>query len=164
MSTITQEEFAFDPEINETIINEFERQLKAKELIEGTPHKITNLQCTSHLQRSMISNTKDIACVFFTGFMTFILSTVVHIEAWDGNDIQKPFWDFCRTAYANYEHGFIHTLQEFIRSGHAIWICPAMQHKHVNIKDVYLMAVSAEGVIRKLTYDWDSGWVAGEPE
>lgn len=158
MTNMSQEDFAFDTHIHEHITEAFKKALKAKGLIDDEAKVIYDLKCARNLRRSMITNTEDIACVMFTAFSTLILSTVLDIQEWDGEEIDKRFWNFCRAGYAKFEKELIEIIERLTSEDKAIWICPNLRHKHVNIKDVHLITVDRGNVKRKLTYDWNNYW------
>jgi hypothetical protein len=46
----------------------------------------------------------------------------------------------------------------------AIWICPALLSKHLNINDVHLLVVDVEKNTRqKLSFDWTEYWTLSGP-
>jgi hypothetical protein len=158
MTTIEQRKFDLDNEIHDHIITEFKDQMLAAGYITQDAVSIPELKCRAELRASMIKNTPDVACVGFTAFATFFLLHVLDIEDWDGRQIDKRFWEYCRAGYASFERGMMSMLKTYIRKKKAIWICPGLEAHHVNINDVYLMAVSRTGEVEKLTYDWEDGW------
>ena len=168
MTTMHQKDFVFDPHVNDHIIAEFKEQMVAAGHITERVTLIPELKCRSNLRSSMIDNTPDIACVAFTAFSTFFLLNVLDIEDWDGlqtdarksQQIDQRFWQSCRIGYANFEKRMLDMIDMNMKAGKAIWICPELQACHVNINDVYLIAVDKAGAREKLTYDWDAGWTS----
>jgi hypothetical protein len=87
-----------------------------------------------------------------------LLATVVDFEAWDATDLRRSFWDFCRSMYDTYEQGMINIITPIITAGDPLWICPAMQAAHVNIKEVYLFTIDGNGLKFKLEFNKTTGW------
>jgi hypothetical protein len=158
MTTMPQKLYYFDEEIHSKLLNSFKKAMIKAELIDQRARLIIDLKCSPNLRKSMIKHTEDIACVMFTGFATLLLSTVLNFEEWAGDDIDKEFWDFCRVLYANQEKEFIPKTASFIAGLKALWICPAMSSKHVNINDVHLITVDKDFNKLKYSYNWDNGW------
>lgn len=159
MSTMPQNEFELDEAIHQHIITAFKKVMMSNHYISQNAQEIPDLACQPNLQISIRKQPADVACVLFTTFATLLLCTVQDIEKWDGKQIDNRFWDYCRAGYAKFEQKLVVQLQTLIASGHAIWISPELQKKHVNIKEVYLITVDTEGVKRKMVYNWTTGWV-----
>jgi hypothetical protein len=157
MSTMLGGNFTMDTKIHEKITGEFKRAMIGRGMIDDKVKTISDLKCREKY-RETVMYADDVWCVLATGFSLLLLANVVDIENWNAANLDKSFWEYSRSGYAKFESGLITKITDTVNGGGRIWISPALQAKHVNIDDVYLIAADKHDNKSKLTFDWDSGW------
>jgi hypothetical protein len=159
VSTVEGKNLWGAPDMHEMVVEEFKRVLMGHHNVTvANTRTIPDLQMRAMFRKSVLY-ADDLWCVLISGFSVFLLSNVVDIENWDGDNIPQEFWDFCRSGYSKFEKGLISTLDSLLSSNSTVWACPALQAKHLNIKDVHLLTIDNGGQKSKLEYDWNSGWM-----
>jgi hypothetical protein len=88
------------------------------------------------------------------------------MKHWDGGGIPDALWDLCCEKYSQFENGMVAKFNDLVSDKNtAIWICPALLSKHLNINDVHLLVVNVEkNTKKKLSFDWLRGWKESEVE
>jgi hypothetical protein len=160
VSTVEGKNLWGAPDMHEMVVEEFKRALIGQHNVTvANTRTIPDLNMRAMFRESVLY-ADDLWCVLITGFSVFLLSNVVDIENWKGDGIPREFWEFCRSGYSKFDKGLISTLDSLLSSNSTVWACPALQAKHLNIKDVHLLTIdNTTGLKRKLEYDWNLGWM-----
>jgi len=160
VSTVPGKDLWNNPHGHERILEEFKKKLIDGHYISDENTKlIYDLKCSPALRES-VNRFDDIWCVLFAGFSTPILANVFDIEKWDGgNGMDADYWNFCRAGYHRFEKGLINKIASITKNGNnTLWMCPEVEAKHLNIKDVYLLKGTNGQSQNKIEFSWLSGW------
>ena len=73
--------------------------------------------------------------------------------------MDADYWNFCRAGYHRFEKGMMEKIASTIRNGNnTLWMCPKVKAKHLNIKDVYLLAATNGKYQKRIEFSWKEGW------
>jgi hypothetical protein len=163
VSTMHQSDFDRDPNIHDNVLREFKHAMVQRQLIALNTRTISDLLCREKLRNSILPY-EDFWCVLSTAFNVCLLSQVVDMEVWDGSDIPSDIWNFCYSLYSKFENEMAIKFKDLVSDGKtALWICPALLSKHLNINDVHLLVVNVENNTKqKLSFHWTNFWTLSD--